>query len=89
MKYFIIAWPICLLFYVCLFFYKLTYSYSFFNIIPIINLILKYFYSEENEIFAVNGICIGLAGKPSILGRASKVGDFVQERKDEFDIRFF
>jgi len=34
----------------------------------------------------VNGICIGLAGKASILGRASKVGDFVQERKDEASI---
>ena len=31
----------------------------------------------------MNGICIGLAGKPNILGRASKVGDFVQVGKDE------
>ena len=37
----------------------------------------------ENILFVVNGICIGLAGKLNVLGRATKIADFILVGKDK------
>ena len=37
----------------------------------------------ENILFLVNGICIGLAGKLNVLGRATKISDFILVGKDK------
>ena len=63
---------------------RLKYKDTAFNCGPNLNVIIGPNGSGKSTI--VNGICLGLAGKTSVLGRASSITDFIKVGEESAEV---